>query len=267
MRFRRPTLVGIMLMCLLIISWIHLANHEADDIPLPPLAQAPWPESLWQTWQSHEGVTVHWQSRAHATGTLYWLHPKHAAPSFIATLDSNASVSSLLDQIAPRTVDIADAAQPAILLIHGPWSATDMHTLAAIVIHQWRLQPWPASTARPHPALAHCISTHPSAAFWWAEQQALTWYQQSQLNIDAVLTQHALPNRTEWQAWRSQQSRKWYQLALSDDGQIDIQANLAYHQLPYRLLAQWYDDLARSQALQVFDFQQCLAALVDLPRD
>lgn len=271
MRFRRPTLVAIMLICLAVISWIHLSDHEADDIPLPPLTQAPWPESLWQTWQSHEGITVYWQSRALPTGQIHLVTPERATPQLIATLNKDSAVPELLSQLNPATAEIAIHKQASLLLIHGPWSASDMQTLAAIVIHQWQLKPWPRSTTHIAPGIApdfaQCIATHRSAAAWWAEQQGLSWYQQTQLDIETVLAQSSRPNRAEWQAWRSQQSRSWYQRALADEGQVDIQSNLAYHQLPYHLLALWYDDLARSQVQQVVDFQQCLANLVEKLRD
>lgn len=270
MRFRRPTLVAIMLVCLLVISWIHLGDHDADDIPLPPLQQAPWPESTWQSWQSHEGVMVYWQSRAQPTGQIHLVTPEQAQPQRIATLNKDSAVPELLSQLNPATAQVAIHDQASLLLIHGPWNATDMHTLAAIVIHQWQLKPWPSSTTHIAPGiapdLAQCIATHRSAAAWWAEQQGLSWYQHAQLDRSAVMTHQTLPNRAEWQAWRSQQSREWYQRALSDDGQVDIQANLAYHRLSYRQLAQWYDDLARSQAQQVVDFQQCLVNLVEMQR-
>lgn len=237
----RPTLNALILLCMAVILWLNLSQPSTParlpDLALPALTSADWHYRL-----SGDGVEI-WL-RAGGTvqgGTLALATASHTQRLPLPAEYNPADLNALA--ITPE--------QAVILLISGPWPLRAQQQLAATLIRQFRLQPltlqpllWPG-----------CLQRHAAGALWLAQQQQRPWWQLPLLTASLAA---ALPGNDDWADWRLQQSRTLRQQWQDEQGQIDIQARLAYHRLPDNTYPALYQALGQAQPTDVADALSCL---------
>ncbi|MAD45412.1 MAG: hypothetical protein CMH98_10430 [Oceanospirillaceae bacterium] len=243
----RKSLNIIILVCLVVITWLNLAGGEDQEPPLEPLALPPLHDPQWQIWPNNEGVTVLLRAGGTIKGGTLAIRGAEQTQQIALP---NASWTIPLY----RALDTAPAEEPAALLISGPWPASEKQAMAALVIREQKLQPL-ATTTESWP---QCIRSHMPGALWLAQQQGKDWQQLGQLADDPAATGITPPAQQAWAVWRLQQSRELRRRWQNEQTQIDIQADLAYHRLPFQAYSQLYESLADARPGEVRQVQNCL---------
>lgn len=246
----RTTLNIIVFLCLLLISWIHLSGRDAEEQPLEALHLPELSAAGWSFWPNTEQVSV-WL-RPGGTIEGGWLTLRSQQGTQQLSLPANDWLPTLQQALPSLPHNL-----PAVVLLSGPWPTSEQQLMAAFLIREQHLQPltravndWPA-----------CMREHPAGALWLGQQLGLDW------NVLAALPGTlasslvpTLPTRAEWAQWRLQHSRQLRQQWQDEQGQIDIQAALAYHRLPadtYQLL---YNALSDAQKTAPATTLNCLAS-------
>ncbi|AHK17179.1 MULTISPECIES: hypothetical protein [Thalassolituus] len=245
--FSKTTLNVIVLGCLALIAWINLAHQNPEDTPLDALNQAPLSERPWHAWQSLEGTWLYWQNIRSENVVV---KVRMEGESFSAPVDIDSELP--LDQWAQLLIEqLKDAPtnRAGILFIQGPLDERSLQTAAAYAIRTLALRP--LTQHQPNA----CLELYPAGARWFSAAQQQSW-------ALASAATNALPDRSQWQAFRIQQSSELRDLWFSDAGQVDIQADLAYHSLPNNFFSLLYRDLGESQKTAASDYQDCMAKIV-----
>jgi len=246
----RTTLNIIVFLCLLLISWIHLSGRDAEEQPLEALHLPELSAAGWSFWPNTEQVSVWLRAGSTLSDGRLQLRSQHGAQTLtLPTQNWLPALQQALPTLAQN--------EPAVIVISGPWPASEQQLMAAFLIREQHLQPltravndWPA-----------CLREHPAGALWLGQQYGLAWPALAQL--PATLTNKplpVLPTRDQWAQWRLQHSRQLRQQWQDEQGQIDIQAALAYHRLPadtYQLL---YNALSDAQKTAPATTLNCLAS-------
>lgn len=244
----RTTLNIIIFVCLLAITWLHLGSRDPeeqplDDLLLPELTEAGW-EYHGQTGQ----VPV-------------WLRPGGTAAGGLLAIRSSQGLRTLslpaadwLKAVQQQQATLPDNV-PAVLLISGPWPLAEQALLAAWLIGEQRLQPLPGTDIH----WPSCVREHPAGALWLGQQYGLDWTTLAALpGTLASSPAPDLPTRQAWEQWRLEQSRSMRRHWQDEQGQIDIQAAVAYHRLPADTYRQLYQTLGSSQKTAVAALLDCL---------
>ncbi len=258
--FSRTTLSVLIIVCLLLISWIHLGFKDEEEQPLPALTQPLLADAGWRYWQSLEGVGVYLRSAGDVNGGYLALRTTSAV--YTLKLPATDWAESLKQQLPGNL-----KGGPALLLIAGPWDELSQKTMAAYVIRSLNLQPLEPAGG-PLPA---CIAEHLAGALWLTQallpasalQPAHAWAALYSLPDSlALLTRPDAtgPTRSAWAEWRLEQTRILRQNWQNDLSQIDIQADLAYYRPPEDLYRQLYHQLGQSQKTAPAELLQCLSA-------
>ncbi|MCD8522359.1 MAG: hypothetical protein LRY66_09240 [Saccharospirillaceae bacterium] len=250
--FSRTTLSALIIVCLLLISWIHLGWKDEEQQPLPALQQPPLATADWQFWQSIEGVGVYLRSAGDVHGG--YLALRSASEMHVLSLPANDWTQPLKQQLPGHVLG-----QAVILLVSGPWDELSQKTMAAYVIRSLQLHTLHAAST----PLSACVIQHLPGALWLTQQQttdtgASVLNALLSLNTEAVST--PLPDRKTWSEWRLEQTRMLRQNWQNDRRQIDIQADLAYYRPPEDLYRQLYNQLGQSQKTAPAELLQCLSA-------
>src|SRR5690606_18918041 len=246
----RTTLNIIVFLCLLLISWIHLSGRDAEEQPLAAWRLRGLSAAGWPFGPNTEQVSV-WL-RPGGTIEGGWLTLRSQQGTQQLSLPANDWLPTLQQALPSLPHNL-----PAVVLLSGPWPASEQQLMAAFLIREQHLQPL-AQAADDWPA---CLRVHPAGALWLGQQYGLDWPALAQL--PETLTSQplpALPTRDQWAQWRLQHSRQLRQQWQDEQGQIDIQAALAYHRLPadtYQLL---YNALSDAQKTAPATTLNCLAS-------
>lgn len=244
----RTTLNIIVFLCLLLISWIHLGGRDAEEQPLEALHLPELGAGGWSFWPNTEQISV-WL-RPGGTIEGGWLTLRSQQGTQQLSLPTNDWLPTLQQALPSLPHNL-----PAVVLLSGPWPASEQQLMAAFLIREQHLQPL-AQAADDWPA---CLLVHPAGALWLGQQLGLDWPALAQL--PETLTDQPLPilpTRDQWAQWRLQHSRQLRQQWQDEQGQIDIQAALAYHRLPadtYQLL---YNALSDAQKTAPAALLACL---------
>lgn len=245
----RTSLNIIIVVCLIVISWIHLSGDDADETLLEPLQQPALYDPHWQSWPNAEQVTVLLRRGGTTAGGRVVLRNASGHRHF--DLPADNWTIPLQQQLTGL-----HQALPGVILVSGPWSDLEQQAIAALLIRELQIQPLPPSSEL-WPA---CLSNHLPGALWLAQQAGLSW--QTLKQLPQALAQQApplLPGQQQWADWRLQQSRTLRRHWQDDGTQIDIQADLAYHRLPENAYRSVYDALADAQKSDVAAALSCLA--------
>lgn len=230
----RVTLNIIIFLCLLLISWIHLSGRDPEQQPLEPLPLPPLHAAGWQHWPNNEQVSVWLRAGGSLAGGWLTLYSQQQQQTLALPANNwRPAVQAALPSLPHN--------EPAVLLLSGPWPLPEQQFLAALVVRELQLQPLPGPAAD----WPHCVYQHPAGALWLGQQLGLDWLALGDLP-QALTTQPlpALPTREQWAQWRLQHSRQLRQQWQDEQGQIDIQAALAYHRLPAEIYQQLYSALS-----------------------
>lgn len=251
--FSRTTLSALIIICLLLISWINLGWKDEEQQPLPALQQPPLAATGWQFWQSLEGVGVYLRSAGDVNGGYLALRTTSAV--YTLKLPATDWAESLKQQLPGNL-----KGGPALLMIAGPWDELSQKTMAAYVIRSLNLQPLQPLSG----SLPACIQEHLAGALWLGQKLGLEWQVLAALPGTLASTSPSymppLPQRSDWDNWRTEQSRSLRQRWQDDRDQIDIQADLAYYRLPEDLYRQLYTQLGQSQKTAPAELLHCLSA-------
>src|SRR5690606_7313905 len=194
----RTTLNIIVFLCLLLISWIHLGGRDAEEQPLEALHLPELSAAGWSFWPNTEQVSV-WL-RPGGTIEGGWLTLRSQQGTQQLSLPANDWLPTLQQALPSLPHNL-----PAVIVISGPWSASEQQLMAAVLIREQHLQPltravedWPA-----------CLREHPAGAQRLGQQYGLAWPALAEL--PATLANQpllALPTRDQWAQWRLQHSRQ-----------------------------------------------------------
>ena len=276
LRFSRLSLNLIIFTCIILIGWASIdANIDkqptedsvkADVIDLPALS-----ELQQQSWSSHEGIQVIWQSRLDTdfqirirgqvpkqksrvatnnlldSGLISW-QPDYWQWDINIGKDFELGLSKLSQQIHdfPSTLK----GQPAAIILQGPWSADIARLSSARLIKSLALKPLTSFAAKTktntnRPSELHTCPWQPVSAQYWLQDQLATT-RQSQPNIDtkqwwvsdwpklAPLTAQSL------HIWKQTFVQQWQLNWQNPATQFDILTDLAYYRLPQNYLLEGY---------------------------
>ena len=225
----RTTLNIIIFLCLLLISWIHLGGRDAEEQPLEALPLPELSPAGWNLWPNAEQVPVWLRAGGTLDGGRLQLRSQHGAQTL--TLPAQNWLPALQQALPTLAQNV-----PAVMLISGPWPVGEQSLMAAFLIREQHLQPL-AQAVNDWP---DCLRAHPAGTLWLGQQFGLDWSVLAALpGTLASSPVPTLPTRAEWAQWRLEKSRQLRQQWQEEQGQIDIQATLAYHRLPadtYQLL-------------------------------
>ncbi|WP_430460571.1 hypothetical protein ACQUQU_15315 [Thalassolituus sp. LLYu03] len=244
----RSNLNVIIFICMGAIIWINLNHNRQEDVVLEPLKIPALNDGGWSRWSNQEQVSVLLRAGGTTEGGV--LVVRSASGSQHIRLPASDWAPPLREQLANLP-----AQTPAVVLISGPWSATDQQAMAALIIRERQLQPLSASVEH----WPSCIASHLPGALWLGEYVGVTW--QSLNELPAMLGKTTIPDvpgREEWAIWRLDQSRQLRRAWQDEQSQIDIQADLTYHRLPDSAYQSLYLSLADAQKTEVTEALDCL---------
>ena len=242
MRFSRRTLNIIIIVCLAVVSWIHLGQSDPEMEPLEALNLPMLHDSDWQTWLSQEGVAVKWQPVSQPQGIARVVFANQTQLDI--PLDAQQWSTELKALAAKKA-----SHDTLVILLQGPWGKTEMQGIAAFLIQRWQLQP---HTLPIPSAITHCEQHFAAGSLWFRNH----WIHSGPIDLEKPL-----PNRQQWQDFRLQQTRELRQQWLSPAGQLDIQTDIAYHRPPSDYYQSLYQALGDSQKFAADDYLNCLTTL------
>ncbi len=252
----RTALNIIIIVCLLLISWIHLSQKDVENEPLEPLQLPPLSNGEWTYWTNNESVSVMLRAGGNIDGGWLLLRGQQKNPALF--LPAGNWANALQPQLA--SLPIKD--ESAAVVISGPWSVAEQQAMAALVIQQQQLHGGNESRLHWH----SCLRQHSAGALWLADQLSLPWYQLAQLT-QARVAAITPPDRSDWADWRLQRSRELRRHWQDEQGLIDIQADLAYHRLPDGTYQALYQSLADAQKTEVTEAMRCLPPQQGYPNE
>src|SRR5690606_30493061 len=146
----------------------------------------------WSFWPNTEQVSV-WL-RPGGTIEGGWLTLRSQQGNQHLSLPANDWLPTLQQALPTLAQDV-----PAVIVISGPWPASEQPLMAAFLIREQRLQPL-AQNVNDWPV---CLREHPAGALWLGQQYGLNWPALTQLP-ETLMNQPlpVLPTRDEWAQWR-----------------------------------------------------------------
>jgi hypothetical protein len=280
LRFSRSSLNLIIFICIILIGWASIdANIDkqrsqdsltAEAIDLPALS-----ELHRQSWSSHEGIQVIWQTRL---DTDFQIRVRGQLPeqgSMETTINSHLIDSGFiswqqdhwqwdinmgndfelgLKKLSQQINDFPSPlkGQPGTIILQGPWSADIARLISARLIKSLILKPLNSfadsstmnKTERASAEIYLCPWQPVSAQYWLQDQ--LSSAHQSRANIDAkqwlVSPWPKLPpiNEQSLRIWKQTFVQQWLLNWQNPATQFDILSDLAYYRLPQNYLLQGY---------------------------
>lgn len=238
----------VIFICLGAIIWINLTHNRQEEVVLEPLKLPALSDGGWQRWPNQEQVTVLLRAAGTTAGGSITLRSEQGLQHLHLPAQQWAPVlEQQLSTLATET--------PAVILISGPWQPADQQAMAALLIRDLRLQPLPASLT-PWPL---CLQQHMPGALWLGQFYGLNWQTLGALPEAMSSSQPPQPPlRADWAIWRLDQSRQLRRAWQDEQSQIDIQADLTYHRLPDSTYQSLYLSLADAQKTDVTEVLDCL---------
>jgi hypothetical protein len=280
LRFSRSSLNLIIFICIILIGWASIdANIDkqrsegsltTEAIDLPTLS-----ELHRQSWSSHEGIQVIWQTRLDTdfqirvrgqlpkqesrettinnnlidSGFISW-QPDHWQWDINMGDDFELGLKKLSQQINDFPLPLKG--QPGTIILQGPWSADIARLISARLIKSLLLKPLNSFADRstmsnkemPSAEIYLCPWQPVSAQYWLQDQ--LSSPHQSRANIDAkqwlVSPWPKLPpiNEQSLRIWKQTFVQQWQLNWQNPVTQFDILSDLAYYRLPQNYLLAGY---------------------------
>ncbi|MFT4763088.1 MAG: hypothetical protein ACI9OH_000172 [Oleispira sp.] len=287
LRFSRSSLNLIIFTCIILIGWASIdANVDkqrtedsvnAEIIDLPALS-----ELQQQSWSSHEGIQVIWQTRL---DTDFQIRIRGQVPKKKSKVAANNSLDSGLiswqqdywqwdinigedfelglTKLSQQINEFPSSlkGQPATIILQGPWSADIARLSSARLIKSLELKPlisFAVATNKEHPI--HTCPWQPVSAQYWLQDQIASTHQ-SQANIDTKQwLMHDWPdlaplNEQSLHIWKQTFVQQWQLNWQNPATQFDILTDLAYYRLPQNYLLEGYWGI---NALDVKQLEQYL---------
>jgi hypothetical protein len=286
LRFSRSSLNLIIFTCIILIGWASIDKQRSEDsqkidvISLPALS-----ELRRQSWSSHEGIQVIWQTRLDTdfqirvrgqlpkqesmgttinshlidSGSISW-KPDYWQWDINMGEDFELGLKKLIQHINGFPSPLKG--QPATIILQGPWSADIARLISARLIKSLILKPLNsfANHSEKHrtersPAEIYLCPWQPVSAQYWLQDQ-LSSTHQSRANIDAkkwlVSPWPKLPPISEQslRIWQQTFVQQWQLNWQNPTTQFDILSDLAYYRLPQNYL------LAGYWGINVLDVEQ-----------
>jgi hypothetical protein len=278
LRFSRSTLNLIIFTCIILIGWASIDKNRKDDTPKTEMIELlPLTELQPQSWFSHEGVQVIWQTRLD-TDFQIRIRGQGKYNHSITPLDSSLFSwqqdywqwdFSLGDQFELGLPSLSQQlnnfpdhlkGQPATIILQGPWSADIARLTSARLIRSLALKSLDSvtssvdaspSTESPNEngsntaSHAHTCPWQPVSAQYWLQDQ-LTHAKQSQPNIETkqwiVSTWPTLApiDEASLRIWKQTFVQQWQLNWQNAATQFDILSDLAYYRLPQNYLLEGY---------------------------
>ncbi|MFT6449561.1 MAG: hypothetical protein ACJAW8_001927 [Oleispira sp.] len=274
LRFSRSTLNLIIFTCIILIGWASIDKNRTDDAPktemieLPPLT-----ELQHQSWFSHEGIQVIWQTRL---DTDFLIRIRGTGKYDISKIPLDSSLFSwqqgywqwdfsLGDQFEQGLPSLSQQlnnfpdhlkGQPATIILQGPWSDDIARLTSARLIRSLALKPLDSVTRSADTPLStkshnksdtntySCPWQPVSAQFWLQDQ--LTHAKKSQPNIEtkewivSAWPTLAPINEASLRIWKQTFVQQWQLNWQNAATQFDILSDLAYYRLPQNYLLEGY---------------------------
>lgn len=274
LRFSRSTLNLIIFTCIILIGWASIDKNQKDNAPKTEMIKLlPLTELQQQSWFSHEGIQVIWQTRLD-TDFLIRIRGAgkydHSTPPLDSSLFSwqqnywqwDFSLGDQFEQGLPSLSQQLNnfpnhlKGQPATIILQGPWSDDIARLTSARLIRSLALKPLGSVTRSvdaPSSTKLHnkndnntysCPWQPVSAQFWLQDQ--LTHAKQSQPNIETKeWTVSAWPtlapiNEASLRIWKQTFVQQWQLNWQNAATQFDILSDLAYYRLPQNYLLEGY---------------------------
>jgi hypothetical protein len=280
LRFSRSSLNLIIFICIILIGWASIdanidkqrpgGSLKTEAIDLPALS-----ELHPQSWSSHEGIQVIWQTRL---DTDFQIRVRGQLPeqgSIETTIDSHLIDSGFiswqpghwqwdinmdddfelgLKKLSQQINDFPSPlkGQPGTIILQGPWSADIARLISARLIKSLTLKPLnsfadsSAMSKKEMPsAEIYLCPWQPVSAQYWLQDQLKSAYQ-SRANIDTkqwlVSPWPKLPpiNEQSLRIWKQTFVQQWQLNWQNPATQFDILSDLAYYRLPQNYLLAGY---------------------------
>jgi len=278
LRFSRSSLNLIIFTCIILIGWASIdKNSPEESSKFQPLDLPALSDLNQQSWSSHEGIQVVWQTRLDTDFQIrirgqgnddsanrnlestfiswqadYWQWDINMGEDF------EPGLSKLSQQINHFPTQLKN--QPAIIILQGPWSADIARLTSARIIKSLQLKPLEISTlsnathtdtqihAQTKSQTSTVINTCPwqpvSAQFWLQDQ--LSNAKQSRADIAhkqwlvSSWPELAPINKQTLYIWKQTFVQQWQLNWQNPATQFDILTDLAYYRLPQNYLLEGY---------------------------
>jgi hypothetical protein len=280
LRLSRSSLNLIIFICIILIGWASIDANidkqrsedliEAEVIGLPALS-----ELHRQSWSSHEGIQVIWQTRL---DTDFQIRVRGQLPeqeSMESTIDNHLIDSGFISWQQDHwqwDINMGDdfelglkklsqhinnfpsflKGQPGTIILQGPWSADIARLISARLIKSLALKPLNSfadslkmNRTEIASAEIYFCPWQPVSAQYWLQDQ-LSSPHQSRANIDAkhwlVSPWPKLPpiNEQSLRIWKQTFVQQWQLNWQNPETQFDILSDLAYYRLPQNYLLAGY---------------------------
>jgi hypothetical protein len=295
LRFSRSSLNLIIFTCIILIGWASIdKNSPEESSEFQPLDLPALSDLNQQSWSSHEGIQVVWQTRLDTDFQIrirgqgkrdsanrnlestfiswqqdYWQWDINMGEDF------ELGLSKLSQQIQHFPTQLKN--QPAIIILQGPWSADIARLTSARIIKSLQLKPLEVSTlskatnidAQTNAQISTAISACPwqpvSAQFWLQDQ--LSNAKQSTADIThkqwlvSSWPELAPINEPSLYIWKQTFVQQWQLNWQNPATQFDILTDLAYYRLPQNYLLEGYWGINALDVKQLENYlSQCQAA-------
>lgn len=302
LRFSRSTLNLIIFTCIILIGWASIDKNREDEptktemIELPPLT-----ELQHQSWFSHEGIQVIWQTRldtdfqiriraavgnghsksqlkAQADSSLFSWQQDYWQWDFSLGDQFELGLPSLNQQLNNFPAQLKG--QPATIILQGPWSDDIARLTSARLIKSLSLKPLgsmvndsPAESQNENHTNTYTCPWQPVSAQFWLQDQ-LTQAKQSHPNIEtkqwfvSAWPTPAPINEPSLRIWKQTFVQQWQLNWQNSVTQFDILSDLAYYRLPQNYLLEGYWGINALEVAQLETYlSQCqpLGALATDP--
>jgi hypothetical protein len=295
LRFSRSSLNLIIFTCIILIGWASIdKNSTEESSEFQPLDLPALSNLNQQSWSSHEGIQVVWQTRLD-TDFQIRIRGQRKRDSANRNLESTfiswqqdywqwdinmgedfeLGLSKLSQQIQHFPTQLKN--QPAIIILQGPWSADIARLTSARIIKSLKLKPLEISTiskaaptdaqinVQTSTAISACPWQPVSAQFWLQDQ--LSNAKQSRADIThkqwlvSSWPELAPINEPSLYIWKQTFVQQWQLNWLNPATQFDILTDLAYYRLPQNYLLEGYWGINALDVKQLENYlSQCQAA-------
>jgi hypothetical protein len=283
LRFSRSSLNLIIFACIILIGWASIDKSRTMEEPITASITLPALSKLQtQTWSSHEGIHVIWQTRLDTGFNIRIRGATHKKSSTDIDATENhklalswqedywqwdielgndfeLGLSHLNQQLNEFPTSLKN--QSATIILQGPWSGDIARLTSARIIKSLKLKPLSHTATRI--ANQYSCPWQPVSAQFWLQDQL------SSPNISRADIGNKVWGLSQWptlatineqslQVWKQTFVQQWQLDWQNPAMQFDMLADLAYYRLPQNYLLQGYWGINALDVKQLEDYlAQC----------
>jgi hypothetical protein len=297
LRFSRSSLNIIIFTCIILIGWASIDKNSLEELSeFQPLDLPALTDLKQQTWSSHEGIHVIWQTRLDTDFQIRIRGQRnnesansHLDASFISwqqdywqwDISMGEDFELGLSKLSQQINDFPSAlqAQPATIILQGPWSSDIARLTSARIIKSLKLKPLKklsfSKTTNVHASTEaateinkpiYACPWQPVSAQFWLQNQ-LSSAKQSRADITnkqwlvSSWPELAQINEQSLHIWKQTFVQQWQLNWQNPATQFDILTDLAYYRLPQNYLLEGYWGINALDVKQLENYlSQCQAA-------